>query len=701
MQRKQLTFVPLWWFVLLLLVGVSCSQEEGDGEDLGAAQQTATSPAVVAETAVTTPEPEDTPEPAATATVSPTPGPTATATREPTGALTVCMAQEPASLFLYGPDSYAARVVREAIYDGPIDTREYGYQAVILEKVPSLADGDARLETATVGEGDLVVDAAGNVVTLRDGVTVRPAGCFSDECAVSYVSDSPAAGGEEGAEEGEDETAATVEMDQLVVDFQVLEGITWSDGEPLTAEDSVFSFQVAELAEIPPRQRTGQQGVVPARRIDPVVRTASYEATGELAVRWTGLPGYLDSYYQGNFFVPLPEHQLGAMTPEELQQAEASARLPLGWGPYVLSEWVPGEQITANRNEHYFRADEELPYFDAVEFRFAGENGHQLPDALQDGACDVVTNDALGLDWESYSQWAEQGAVQFYHTPGTIWEHVVFGINPSAQVTWRDDLFEDARVRQAAAHCIDRQALMNELMGGYSAVPNAYVPPDHPLYPADELNTYDYDPQAGMALLQEAGWRDTNGDGILEAYGMEGLADGATLVFNFVTTESALRERVGAVVANNLAQCGMSVNVTAEPVPPQVFFTPDINSPIFSRTFDMTGFAWFADMLPPCHLYLSSETPSAATGWSGFNVSGFSNEAYDQACQSARGTVPGMDTFAERHAEAMRIFNEQLPAIPLFVHLKTALARPDIEGLTLDPTQTGDTWNLESLRRSE
>lgn len=700
MQLKQYRLIRLLWILLLFLIGLGCSQD--DANDTPDPAQTATAPAVVEETPDGAPEALDTPQLSVTTTASPTPGPTATATRVPTGSLTVCMAQEPASLFLYGPDSYAARVVREAIYDGPIDTREYGYQAVILQKIPSLADGDARLETVAVSEGQLVVDTSGNVVTLRDGVTVRPAGCFSEECALAYASERQEQDDDdEGAEEGDADSAATLEMDRLVVDFQLLEGITWSDGEPLTADDSIFSFQIAERAEIPPRQRTGQQGVVPSRRVDPVVRTASYEATDDLAVRWTGLPGYLDSYYQGNFFVPLPAHQLGTMTPQELQETDASARLPLGWGPYVLSEWVPGEQITATRNEHYFRADEDLPYFDAVEFRFAGESGFQLPEALQDGACDIVTNDVLGLDWQLYTQWDEQGALQFHHTPGTIWEHVVFGINPSAQVTWRGDLFEDARVRQAAAHCIDRQALMNELMGGYSTVPDAYVPPDHPLHPAGELNSYDYDPQAGMALLQQAGWRDTNGDGVLEGYGVEGLADGATMVFNFVTTESALRERVGELVVANLAQCGIRANLTADPVPPQIFFTPDINSPIFSRAFDMTGFAWFADLLPPCHLYLSSETPSAATGWSGFNVSGFSNEAYDRSCQAARNTIPGMNEFAQRHAEAMRIFNEQLPAIPLFVHLKSALSRPDIVGLTLDPTQTAETWNLESLRRDE
>ena len=700
MYLKQLNALSLC--LIFLLVVTACSQEEA-GSDTDATRLSPSPEATAGEVAAGSSPDAGTPETTSSPTVSPTPAPTATATRIPTGPVTVCMAQEPTSLYLYGPDSYAARVIREAIYDGPIDTRGYEYQAIILEKIPSFSDGDARLETVTVSEGDQVVDNAGNVVTLRDGVTVRPAGCFIDECSMTYASDSGVEieDGAEGEGEATEAAAATLDMDQLVVEFSLLPELTWSDGEPLTAEDSVFSFSLAQSAEIPPRQRTGQQGVVPARRVDPVERTVSYEVLDETTIRWTGLPGFLDSYYQGNFFVPLPAHQLATLTPQELQEAEISARLPMGWGPYILTEWIPGEQITAVSNPNYFRSEEDLPYFDEVVFRFGGENGVQLPGALDSGDCDVVTNDALAMEWQTYAAWEAEGMTQFHHTPGTIWEHVVFGINPSPQVTWRGDLFEDARLRQAAAYCIDRQALMNELMGGYSVVHNTFVPPDHPLYPASDLNDYEYDPQAGIALLQQAGWRDTNGDGVLEAYGIEGLEDGAQLVFNFVTTVSQLRERIAEMVVANLEQCGIRATLTPDPVPPQIFFTADINSPVFGRTFDMTGFAWFADVLPPCHLYLSTEMPTAVTGWSGFNVSGFSNEAYDQACQSARGAAPGMEAYANNHVEAMRIFNEQLPAIPLFMHLKSALTRPDIEGLVLDPSQTAETWNIENFRRVE
>lgn len=703
MRWKPFRRGRLYWIVLVILLA-ACSQE-ADESDSTRPSSTDT-PMSVSDQAADSREPtSDAEQPSPAATESPTPGPTATATRVPTGPLTVCMAQEPDSLFLYGPDSYAARVIREVIYDGPIDTRDYALQPIILEKIPTLSDGDARLETVSVSEGQLVVDVAGNVVSLRDGVIVRPAGCFSDDCSVTFSSeavDETQNEGDESEQDSEsDQPVAFLEMDQMLVEFSLIEGISWSDGEPLTADDSVFSFEIAQEAEIAPRQRTGHQGVAPARRIDTVERTQGYEALDSKTVRWTGLPGFMDAYYQGNFFVPLPAHQLASFTPQELQEAESSARLPMGWGPYILNEWIDGEQIRATRNAHYVAGDAEMPYFDEVVFRFGGANGFQLPEVLEEGTCDIVTNDVLGGDWDAYGAWEAQGSVQFHHTPGTVWEHVVFGINPSSQVTWRGDLFEDERVRQAAAYCIDRQTIMTELMGGLSSVPDTFVPPNHPLYATAELRQYAYDPAAGMALLQEAGWRDTNGDGILESYGIEGLADGSTMVFNFVTTTSALRERVAEMVASNLAQCGLRANVTPEPVAPQIFFSPDISSPVFGRAFDMTGFAWFADMLPPCHLYISSETPSAATGWSGFNVSGFSHEAYDSACQRARSTVPGMDAYDESHLEAMRIFNDQLPAIPLFVHLKSTLARSDIDGLMLNPTQTADIWNIETLRRVE
>jgi len=701
--RRGLFSTRLWWTGLfVLLLGLAACEEE------------AATPTPTAGVAAATTQPEEsaatatagsTAAPSLTPTASSTPLPSATPTptRVPTGPVTVCMREEPASLYLYGPDSRAAEVVREVVYDGPVDTQGFEVQPVILEEIPSLENGGAVLETVPVREGEWVVDVEGNVVRLRPGLTVYPAGCTDTSCAVTYGPEQ-----EEAEETPEAETEATptatatpavaLEMDRLAVEFTLLPDLTWSDGEPLTAADSVFSFAIAQEASLPPRLRTGSQGVVPERTIDPVPRTASYTAVDERTVRWVGVPGFLDANYRSNFFIPLPEHQLGEYTIAELVEAEESARLPLGWGPYRLQEWVPGEQIVAERNSNYLRAGEGLPYFDQVIFRFLGSEPGDMVAALESGECDVVTRDLVQGDaLAQYRTAADEGTVVLHAVPGTVWEHLDFGINPVPNYDWRGDYFQDARVRQAAAYCINREGLVDETTAGLSSVLNAYIHPAHPLYAVAELETYPYDPERGVELLAQAGWRDTNGDGVAEAYGVSGVGNGAILEFNYAGDDSALRGRIAEMVRADLAACGFRLYET-EPVPAAEFYAADADSPVFGRRFDLANFAWFADAQPPCHLYLSSQVPTVLNGWVGFNVSGYENEAFDAACTGGQAAVPGMDAYRENHLEALRIFNRELPAIPLFLHAEAALTRPDLEGFSLDPTEPAETWQVEGWR---
>ena len=140
---------------------------------------------------------------------TPTPEPTLTATPAPPRQLTVCLGQEPASLFPLDNPSSAARSVLAAVYDGPFDMNSYGYQAVILERLPSIENGDAQLFSKSVYVGDEVVDASDTPVTLGVGVKIRTAGCYSDECVIEY----------DGTSE--------IQMDQMQVTFNLLPGLTW------------------------------------------------------------------------------------------------------------------------------------------------------------------------------------------------------------------------------------------------------------------------------------------------------------------------------------------------------------------------------------------------------------------------------------------------------------------------------------------
>jgi peptide/nickel transport system substrate-binding protein len=600
--------------------------------------------------------------------VTPTPEP-----EEPAGpkTLVVCMGQEPDTLYHYGGSMLASSHIKQAVYDGyaggGIDNRTYAYQPVILEKLPNLDDDDAEIAVVTVQAGDMVVGDDGNPVELAEGVLVRPSGCRSTDCAVEF--------------DGE-----PLEMDQMVVTFQLLEGITWSNGDPLTSDDSLYGYELNADPDTPISRYT-------------VERTASYEAPDELTTVWTGLPGYIDSVYFTNFWMPLPralwQEELGYGA-VDLLEAEESSRMPMGWGPFVISEWVAGDHITVEKNENYFRADEGLPYLDTVIFRFVPDSNAAVAQLIS-GECDIATQDgSLDDQAELLLKLEQEGVVEPVFVTGTVWEHVDFGINPIPAYD-RPDFFEDVRTRQAVAHCLDRQSVVDTILYGRSIVIDSYIPPEHPLYAGDRLVSYAYDPEAGMALLEEVGWVDSDGDGVREASGVEGVPDGTLLEFKWQSTTASMRVQYMQIFQQNLADCGFQVNL--ENLPAAEYFADGPEGPLFGRQFDLGSFAWLTGVEPPCDLYLGLDTnvPSEENNWGGQNDPGFMNDEYDAACLRALTALPGSEDYVEGHMESQRIFSEQLPVVPLFLRIKLAATRPEVQGFVMDPTENSEMWNIETL----
>src|SRR5687768_1787427 len=287
--------------------------------------------------------------PASTPLVTPTPA---------ARVLTVCLGEEPNTLYPYGNLNSAARSVLSAIFDGPMDVVEYQYESIILEKIPSLEDGDAQLGPVTVSAGTEVVDASGDLVLLASGDKVRPSGCRGDDCIVTFDGSSP------------------LQMDQLVVTFTMLEGLMWSDGEPLTASDSIYSFGLASDDATP-----GSKFLID--------RTQTYEPADEQTIQWWGKPGFIDPEYYTNFWMPLPEHVWSQFTPVQLLEEESASRLPIGWGPYIIDEWEAGKSLHFVKNLNYFRAGSDLPNFDELTFLLTPDTDAALT-ALLEGTCDVL-----------------------------------------------------------------------------------------------------------------------------------------------------------------------------------------------------------------------------------------------------------------------------------------------------------------------
>ncbi len=587
--------------------------------------------------------------------------------------LTICAGSEPTSLYLYNESNYITDAILEAIYDGPIGRRNFGYQPVILEELPSIENGGLLIEPVEVQEGDWVLDDNGNRVQLAEGMVVRPAGCRSGACAQAY------AGG-------------TFRMDRMTVTFHLLEGLRWSDGITLKASDSVFSYNLAVHADTP----YGVNGLV-SQSVESLLNTATYTAQDDRTVQWQGLPGYIDPHYAANFFIPLPEHILKPYDP--LQLVEMAGYLPVGWGAYRPVIWDSGERMILERNPNYFLAGQGLPYFDRLVFRFLTGSIEQRLEALADGICDILLADAIPLEYLSQAMEASQASsMNIYSLPEGMplaWEQLSFNIAP-ADGSQRPAFFSDVRLRTAIAYCIDRSALAQAFYGNLSTVLDTYLPPGHPLLETAEITTYPFDSAAGTALLEEIGWRDTDGDGIREAHGLAGIKTSTPLQLELVTSDTPLRQALAALIAADLQACGVSV--TIREIAGYQFLMKTADAPIYGRNFDLALFSWLTDMLPPCELALSSEIPSEVNAWSGRNITGYSNPGYDVACQGAQLALPGTTQYLAGQMEALRIFSQDLPFLPLFLRLNFGLARPDLVGLIPDPTQGNELWNVEAFR---
>ena len=616
----------------------------------------ACSPQIVTVTVTTPPETV-----VVTATPSPVPSPTPLPPRPKV--LTVCLVGEPDTLYLYGGSRLAAtRHVMEALYDGPVDHRDYAYQPVILQKVPRIADRDVRIRDILAREGDLVVDARGEVVELAEGVRVRPTGCYDDDCAIEF------------------EARARV-MERMEITFVLREDVAWADGEPLTADDSLFAFEVASDSRTPGGRYL-------------VERTASYRMLDEWRVKWVGLPGFLDPDYATHFFAPLPRHQLEGRSAATLLRADETRRSPLGWGPFVVEEWVQGDHITLSRNPNYFRSAEGLPYLDKVVFRFTS-GGPELIVRLLLGECDIGTHDA---DFEPFIpmlvQAEQYGLLDLISVAGSRGERVDLGVVPASDYQ-REDFFGDVRVRQAIAQCIDRQAMVDAVTFGHGVVLDGYLPPGHPLHSGDDGVHWSYDPVAGRRLLEEVGWLDEDEDGVIEAVRVEEVASGTPFEVTFLTpSESVVSQQIARIVRANLADCGIRLDLELRPWRELSSDGPE--GPLFGRRFDLVGGDWRFDVTSQCERYLSSEIPDEER-WHGVNITGFSDPDYDAVCRSALKAWPRMVVYEKYHEQAQAALSTELPSIPLFVWPRIGVVRAGVLNLALDATSQSELWNIEMI----
>lgn len=309
---------------------------------------------------------------------------------------------EPAGL-LPSETAYVSDLLRALIAGVDVARVGYTYKPVLLAELPSGENGLAMMEIVEVQEGDEIVDADGNAAPLAAGLRIRNS--VGEE--VVY------AGG-------------AAQMRQLSVRYEFVEGLTWSDGTPVSAADYELGY----------RFRCAPESAVFWGEWRPTVcsQIAGVQFASDTTYVVTWKPGYQDALYFLPPFSRLPAHQLlpngqrlGETPFDEWQFIDEINSHPLGVGPYVMSEWVYGERMVFTANPYYYKAQPATPNI-VVKIIEQGKTAA----ALASGEVDIVGWDSLSTDaatMEILLRAENAGKVKLYYSPSTSWEHIDFNLS--------------------------------------------------------------------------------------------------------------------------------------------------------------------------------------------------------------------------------------------------------------------------------
>lgn len=556
-----------------------------------------------------------------------------TATPEPTARpnrLVICATEpEAASPF---EASQAGHDLLALFYELPAERVGYRWEPRLLARLPSFATGEAVTRTVAVLPGRRYVDESGALQTNAG--------------------------------------STTLELPQLVVTFTLQADLRWSDGEPLTAQDVLLGYHLAQDAAAQGRWR------------DLAERTDRLSAIDALTLRWEGLPGFLSTDYPGFLFPPQPAHRWRSYSLTQVWQDKT----PPANGPFMIEAWEAGKEVRLRRNPAYHGPS---PQLDEVIFRFGAVAGHEA-EALAAGTCDVLAPDpAMKIGWEQIATLVARGQAALWADVAPTFLRLDFNLAPAdGRVTPLADL----QVRQALAYCLDRSRLVQALAGQALLVAESFVPPTHPAFGGAELVRTGYDPQVGQTLLEQAGWRDEDQDGIREAHGVPYFKDGTPLSLTLYL--AAWYTIPAAHISADLETCG--VGVLPRPVQPEAFYAADPASPLAGRTFDLAFFGWQAEVPAVCGAWRSDRIPGPDNEWQGENFSGYISPEYEAACHRALIAVETADQWAALQT-AQALLTRDLPTVFMVWRPLWFVARPKVQGWQPDASADSVFWNVEAL----
>ena len=431
--------------------------------------------------------------------------------------------------------------------------------------------------------------------------------------------------------------------------FVLREGLVWSDGAALTAEDVIFTIRVIQDQKYSSPLRANWTGVVATKEND---RTILFD-----------LPTAYAPFPENTTLGILPKHAWEVVAPQGFLLAEANLK-PTGSGPYAFEQFERNSSgaifsYTLVRNEKYHGTK---PHLERVVFRFF----ETQEDALRAYNRKVV--DAIG-GVDAYARETLEGGQETGLYTFTLPRYFAVFFNAD-----KHEAFKSLKVRQALAHAIDKQALIEEVLNGMATPTDSPIPVFMNAYNA-EVTGFSFDQEKARALLEEEGWRDTDGDGVRQKSPPARTSQASEeepprLEFTLATVARSELGNAAEVLASQLAQVGVRVHV-------EQYELGELQQNILvPREYQMLLFGQLLSMEPdPFSFWHSSQKKDP-----GLNLSLYENKEVDRLLEEAR-REQNSDARVEKLRQFQALVTKDVPAIFLYNPSYIYPVRKNIKGV--------------------
>ena len=311
--------------------------------------------------------------------------------------------------------------------------------------------------------------------------------------------------------------------------FHIRRDVRWQDGKPVNAEDVKFTFDLAKTPET--------ASLVGSAFLAEVDRA---ETVDSFTIRFHFARPHAQAL-EDFWWAPLPKHLLSNVKPVELKNAPFNQQ-PVGSGPFKLVEWQHNQRMVLERNPDFPASLGGPAKAQRIVLRIIPEAATMLTE-FKTGGVHVD----IPLPPDQVAQVKNDPNLRFFSFPG----RTVYYIG------WNNDRepFKSARLRRALALGINRKEIIDALLFGQGLLATSTMPPWHPFYPKD-VEPLAYDPQQAGQLLDQEGWKDTNGDGIRDK-------GGKPLRFMMLSSDNTVNRSVVEMVQAQLRKIGVQVDARA------------------------------------------------------------------------------------------------------------------------------------------